>query len=242
MDYLINMSIGRSGSTLMNGILNSFSGVLMRGENHFYMEHLSRAHRSLKKTCEMENIESITSPFFGGDEFNLTQWFDIQRVATEKLLLGSKKKADVRILGFKEIRFIELGMDEIVDHLQFLDLLLPNFKIIFHQRDLYQISTSGWWAEYETSELMSKFRDYENYLLLILETQFSERYLVTKYESVLENPKTMVDQLSEFLGVTPNLHEVHQAISTEHSWTTSRGGRLLGTKTVDLFPTINRTW
>ena len=40
MDHVFVMTYGRSGSTLLMGILNSIPGWLLRGENRHAMRHL----------------------------------------------------------------------------------------------------------------------------------------------------------------------------------------------------------
>ena len=46
LDHVFVMTYGRSGSTLLMGILNSIPGWLLRGENRHAMRHLYDFHRS----------------------------------------------------------------------------------------------------------------------------------------------------------------------------------------------------
>ena len=46
VDHVFVMTYGRSGSTLLMGLLNSIPGYLIRGENRHAMRHLYDFHRS----------------------------------------------------------------------------------------------------------------------------------------------------------------------------------------------------
>ncbi|MGH3306736.1 MAG: hypothetical protein ACRDOX_03520, partial [Nocardioides sp.] len=49
LGYLFVMTYGRSGSTLLQGILNSIPGYLIRGENRQVLIHVHRFHRTAVK-------------------------------------------------------------------------------------------------------------------------------------------------------------------------------------------------
>ena len=47
-DSVLIVTYGRSGSTLLQGILNSIEGCLIRGENDNFCFALYQAHQSIK--------------------------------------------------------------------------------------------------------------------------------------------------------------------------------------------------
>ena len=239
MQHLIVIAIGRSGSTLLNGVLNSCSSVLMRGENQLFLNHLTQAYLGVKRSVALDTSGKPTGPHFGASEFNLYEWLRVQESATNALLLGSKDRSALKILGFKEIRYIELSSDELVDNLCFLEALFPGYKIIYHHRNFNQIANSEWWREFEESGLVSKFREFEEFTLSYLTSNFSDRFLVTNFEVLLEDPTDTINQLTNFLGVDFNIDHVLQVLSEKHSYKSGTVPQLRGTKNVNLFPTLS---
>ena len=242
MQHLIVIAIGRSGSTLLNGVLNSSSSVLMRGENQLFLNHLAQAYLGLKKSVALDTSGKPTSPHFGASEFNLYEWLRVQESATNALLLGSNDQGRLKILGFKEIRFIELSSDELVDHLCFLEALFPGYKIIYHHRNFNEIANSEWWREFEESSLVSKFREFEEFTLSYLTNNFSDRFLITNFELLLEDPAETINQLTNFLSVDFNIDHVLKVLTKPHSYKSDAVPQLRGIKNVDLFPTLSRNF
>ncbi len=62
------VTYGRSGSTLLTGILNSIPGFLIRGENRDAVHHLFLFHQTLateKARGPQDKVRQRTHPFFG---------------------------------------------------------------------------------------------------------------------------------------------------------------------------------
>ena len=241
MQHLIVIAIGRSGSTLLSGILNSMPGVLIRGENRLFINDLARAYKNLTNAKNFNINWRSTDPYFGSNEYNMSQWVEEQRLATDKLLIGSSKEK-LKVLGYKEIRFIELSDAELIDHLQFLDLMFPDCKFIYHHRDLSYIASSGWWQKFNSQELINKLSEFENFILNHLESRYPTRYLKTMYESIIENPINSMDSISKFIGVSYELEQVYKVLSELHSTRTYRTNIAFESNPVDLFPTNKRTF
>ena len=70
--HVFVMTYGRSGSTLLMGILNSIPGWLLRGENRHAMRHLYDFHRSgLTERARVDPARASqpTHPWFGIEAF-----------------------------------------------------------------------------------------------------------------------------------------------------------------------------
>ncbi len=66
VDYLFVVTYGRSGSTLVGGLLNAIPGYLIRGENDDALRHLWQYHRTLVAAKEKRTgTRSRTHPFYG---------------------------------------------------------------------------------------------------------------------------------------------------------------------------------
>ena len=74
--YLFVVTYGRSGSTLLMGLLNSIPGYLVRGENWDALHHLFRFHRTLAEGSQRwdpARLRQRTHPFFGAGDFPVQQ-------------------------------------------------------------------------------------------------------------------------------------------------------------------------
>ena len=92
LGYLFIMTYGRSGSTLVQGILNSIPGYLVRGENRDALHHLFAYHQTLVKEAARVTREDgsrlpVTHPFYGMDDFSAEVSLDrIRQLATATVL------------------------------------------------------------------------------------------------------------------------------------------------------------
>ena len=148
---ILVITYGRSGSTLLQGILNSIDGILIRGENHNFCYGLYLAYKSLLQTINQPWIgdtgETPESAWFGCQEFDAETFLEGIQVTLRKLLLGGKDYAagGIRCYGFKEIRYIEVDDQELLGYLRFLAQIFPNPGFIFLTRDHRQVANSAWW-------------------------------------------------------------------------------------------------
>ena len=72
LDFVFVVTYGRSGSTLLMGLLNSIPGFLIRGENWDALHHLFRFHQTLEdgsRRWEPARLRQRTHPFFGAGDF-----------------------------------------------------------------------------------------------------------------------------------------------------------------------------
>src|SRR5262245_42168913 len=72
LSYVFVMTYGRSGSTLLMGLLNTLPGYLIRGENDDAMKFLYDFHRTCVARSTFWPIERMrkrSNPFFGMGDF-----------------------------------------------------------------------------------------------------------------------------------------------------------------------------
>jgi hypothetical protein len=145
--HLFIVTYGRSGSTLLQGVLNSIPGYLIRGENDGAVYHLHQFHsacvgkkRRLRKRFELP-LDS-TNPHFGLDEFpaNVSLRM-LRRLVTSTVL---RPEEDTRVTGFKEIRWYQEDLPAYVD---FLRALFPGARFLVNTRDHAAVLQSGWWPD-----------------------------------------------------------------------------------------------
>jgi hypothetical protein len=146
-DFLMVVCVGRSGSTLVQGLLNAVPGVLIRGENGFFLHELFRAYRRAavaKKSKGSQDKMEPTSPWFGA---NLLRPDALARrlgeAAVEQLCHGEAAST----VGFKEIRWGQLGVREAGHFVHFCELAFGRCGWVLHTRPPEQVRLSGWWRD-----------------------------------------------------------------------------------------------
>jgi hypothetical protein len=145
--HLFIVTYGRSGSTLLQGVLNSIPGYLIRGENDGAVYHLHQFHaacvgkkRRLRKRFELPL--DTTNPHFGLDEFPAKVSLRmLGRLVTSTVL---RPEEDTRVTGFKEIRWYQEDLPAYVD---FLRALFPGARFLVNTRDHAAVLQSGWWPD-----------------------------------------------------------------------------------------------
>jgi Sulfotransferase family len=144
------VTYGRSGSTLLQGILNAIDGYCIRGENDSTLFHLFCAVDAVARTRAVHTRLTATmpiDPWFGAndlDEATLSA-----RLSSAFLEACLRPPERCRCIGFKEIRYLRPDIpDEFFEpYLRFLQSAFPGAAIIFNIRDPAQCSKSGWWVE-----------------------------------------------------------------------------------------------
>ena len=145
LDYLLMLTYGRSGSTLLQGVINSTPGYLMRGENRDALHHLFTYHHVLvKEGAEAERADTPRSAWYGIDEYAATAAVAQMRELVVTTLL--RPKPDTKVVGFKEIRWWHGDWREYLD---FLLALFPGVRFVVNTRDHEAVAKSKWWAERE---------------------------------------------------------------------------------------------
>lgn len=146
-EHVFVVSSGRSGSTLVQGLLNSLPGVLVRGENSFYVLPLYRAFRAaadFKQTYGGRSKES-SSAFYGMAETNPPDFPRTFRQLLLRQLIGKQNPRSVKVIGFKEVRWEYLQPKEYDSFFRFFEQLFPKARYVLNERDPEQVVGSGQW-------------------------------------------------------------------------------------------------
>lgn len=147
LQYLFIMTYGRSGSTLLQGIVNTIPGYLIRGENRDAVHHLYAFHRTC--TDEARRVtrpdgrkRPVTHPFFGIDSFPADRSLEqIRGLVTETLL---RPDPGTRVTGFKEIRWYHQDLEQYV---AFLREVFPGARFLVNTRDHEAVLASAFWRD-----------------------------------------------------------------------------------------------
>jgi hypothetical protein len=155
--YLLVVSPGRSGSTLVQGLLNTLPGTLIRGENGFVLRPLFQAERALRGTRSRyyHGSDQMTSAFYGIGETDADELVRALRGQLVRQLLGRANPTRVRTIGFKEIRWEEIPSDEISEFFDFVERLFPEARFVLNHRDPATTIQSGHWRDVDEATALA---------------------------------------------------------------------------------------
>ena len=215
-DHILIFAYGRTGSTLLTGLLNAIPGVLVRGENNnatYYLykffDALSRTHNQHKKAT------STKHPWFGAAELKLSYMLaELKRVATEMLLGQVEYRENIRCLGFKEIRFLEAA-EHFDDYIVFLQMLFPNALFIVNRRDHAEVAKSGFWSDMETDAVMSRLQQTDQ---LFDKLHRLHPHVFEINYSELTSGSARIRELYEVIGAPYSPEEVSSVLGQVHSY------------------------
>lgn len=212
LGHLFVVTYGRSGSTLLLGVLNSIPGYLIRGENDGAVYHLHQFHsacvgkkRRLRKRFELP-LDS-TNPHFGLDEFPAKVSLRMLRrlVTTTVLRPGD----DTRVTGFKEIRWYQ---DDLPAYVDFLRELFPDARFVVNTRDHDAVLKSGWWPDKPQDGRLERM---EAAILDVAESLGEAAYRV-HFDDYTSDP-TVLRGLFEWLGEDFDETRVRAVLGVRHS-------------------------
>ncbi|MEP1488884.1 MAG: sulfotransferase [Algibacter sp.] len=213
-NYIIICTYGRSGSTLLQGVLNSCKDVLIRGENYNFIYALYHSYLRLKATKELQGHRNKkrTTAWYGANEIKMKTFTNDLKKVIDNVLIGENKK--IKTLGFKEVRFLEV-VEDLDEYLLFLRTILPNCAIIFNLRAVEQTIYSDWWAKKNPKKTKKKL----NYFIEKMKNFHSnyEDTFIINYEDVIQQ-NSKLEKLFSFLDISYDAEKVKETLQIKHSF------------------------
>lgn len=207
LDHLFVVTYGRSGSTLLMGVLNTVPGYLIRGENHNALLHLFRFHQAMA-TGSRRRLSRPTGPFFGISGFPAQRSLrQIQRLATDTVL---RPEPDTRVTGFKEIRWYHADLEEYV---AWLREVFPGARFLVNTRNHAAVLKSKWWAEGDDKS--EHLADIERRILALAASLGEAAYRV-HYDDYIADPGVLRGMF-EWLGEPFDEATVRKTMAVRHS-------------------------
>ncbi len=230
MNYgsILIVTYGRSGSTLLQGVLNSIEGVRVIGENFEFCFHLYQTWKSLarakQKTDYPHNKNTPQNPWYGANELQPERFLSGIMPLVREQLMGAQCHADQKVVyGFKEIRYIN-HLDELDEYLDFLCRILPNPAFIFNIRTHADVMRSGWWKHTNPIKTKATLEKADQAFSAYSE-QHSNAFLI-RYEDVVKGYDGL-QPLMQFLGAEVDENELSKTLGTIHSYDVSENTRRL---------------
>ncbi|MGH8893687.1 MAG: sulfotransferase [Actinomycetes bacterium] len=210
--YLFVVTYGRSGSTLLQGILSSTPGVMIRGENGGVLEELFRFHetaRGHRDRLSRPGALPPSHPWWGIDGYSdETALRNMRMLVLETLL---RPAADTRVIGFKEI---DWPTDRLPEMLAFLRAMFPGARFVLNTRDLEQVAQSKWWTR--RPDAPTELRAMEATFVAAIEGLGDDGYRV-HYDDWVAEPSRLRG-LFEWLGEEFDEDRVRAVMDVRHSY------------------------
>lgn len=212
LQYLFVITYGRSGSTLLQGILNTIDGYLIRGENRGLMGDLYTFHqRAVKDRDERKKAEPIpvTHPWFGIDGY--PDGAALSGMRQLALTTFIRPENDSRVVGYKEIRWPRYGLPEFVDYLR---KVFPGARFVINTRSLKEVSRSKWWND--KPDALTELRATEKRFLAVADS-LGEAAFRVHYDDYVADPTTL-RPLFDWLGEDFDEQRIRHTMERRHSY------------------------
>jgi len=219
---ILIVTYGRSGSTLLQGLLNSIDGCLIRGENKNFCFHLYQSYQAIldmkAEITEWNHMADSPRKYWYGARLLDERLFinHISQLVKKLLLADQIDNLTIQCYGFKEVRYSkDKEMAHFIDYLSFLNQIFPNVALIFNIRNLDDVVKSAWLAVQDPNPLKKK--------LLTLETMFRaycqhhDNGFIIRYEDVITK-SAQLEAMYQFLGATYQPETVDQVLARPHSF------------------------
>lgn len=216
--YLFIIAPPRSGSTLLQGLLNSSPDIQMWGENENFFYGLFDSLRRLRFRSGKGPEEGLPTKIFYGfrnyNEANITkQYSDLGRS-----ILWKNAKASASVVGFKEVRYFERN-DTLPEYLDFIENIFPNTKFIWLTRNVEHVIESAelanfnWGSRADSAARINKFN-------MIMRTRMVQRQNIfhIDYSDLKEKKLSKINSMFEFAESKCADSEILAALETQHGF------------------------
>ena len=210
--FVFVFTYGRSGSTLLMGLLNSIPGYCIRGENNNAVYCLFEMHQRIAeaRTGSLKNSERHGHPWFGLHLIDPEAMRQTQRqMVTEQIL---KPERHHRVTGFKEIRFSEKEVPDFDAYIAYIQNTFAPCKIVFNHRNLDNVAKSGWWKN--MPEALARLQVMEDRFRSVPEDDCVFHF---SYDALCADPG-YASELMAFLGEPYDPKAVGDVLNVRHSY------------------------
>ena len=213
-ENLIIVTYGRTGSTLLQGILNTIDGMVLLGENDHSFYPLFEYEKKIRKLSGLKDTETPSSPFFGAGRLNVDQARKSVKDTIQSFFAPFREDENAKCFGFKEVKFAQ-NSKELVEYLSFLNEVFPSPAFVFLWRNHDDVLKSGWWKNediVQASDVLEKVE--EQARIFAAENQNCFELF---FEDITSNSPTL-HALFDFLGASYVQATVDRVLQIPHSY------------------------
>ncbi|CUH54390.1 Sulfotransferase family protein [Shimia marina] len=214
--YVFIVTYGRSGSTLLQNVINALPGYEIRGENAHALFYLFQSWRQISNSGPMNGLRqhntatASSHPWFGGELVDPDVFGKSLAETFIKTVLQPSE--GVSVSGFKEVRYNE-NLPLLTPYLNFIHRYFPNAKFVFNTRNLDSVAKSGWWQQQPRAQVIRKLSNTEKAFDKYL-TAFPDRGLKMHYDDYVADPCSF-DRLFDFLNNRLSQEDLDQILGNK---------------------------
>jgi hypothetical protein len=208
-EHIVIVSYPRSGSTIIQRVLNKAEGTLVKGETIGAINHLAEfvhliedVRRDVAPLLDIPSNDD-RNPMYGYGDFNIDVVMDNLRNAFTHGVLAMPE--GIHRLGWKEnfISPLTLGHQKATKTLQFIQRLLPNTKFIFNVRSPEETAASAVWRTQLNP--IDKIAEFKDWIHNVHDSEIlgSANTLLLDYDKWNNNPEYLHINLARFGIVIP---------------------------------------
>lgn len=202
----------RSGSTLLQNILNSHRGVDLKGENGNAFFGLWKTYTGLchaRKNTLRGDVTEKDWPFYGAENLKPEAFWSQSSLRLLREVLCLKDLEPVMSCrGFKEVKYIEFG-DELIAFLKKINETFENVKFLFNFRNIEDVTNSAWNKKKDKERLTKQLQSFEKQALRFVEE--SKNSMVVRYDDYVRTPENLLDVFA-FLEVEPDSRTIRACL------------------------------
>lgn len=215
---VIIVTYGRTGSTLLQGLLNTIEGLTVLGENDNAFYHLYMYHKTIKEVSMRQNGEAPNGPFYGCSMPRLELTAEAIRNVINAYFYSAKIITGASCIGFKEVKYYQIGND-VIGYLDFIDRHFPEPLFIFLSRDHKDVVKSGWWKDMSVQEVLEQISMVESAGRDFAQGRKNTYFL--DYDDVIGESRKL-RKLFHKIGVRYSARRARVIFDTPHSYNPSR--------------------
>lgn len=211
--YIFLVTYARSGSTLLQSLLNSCEGVQIRGENSGTLYHLYKAIRATETARKFgvnPHTKDVDGPWFGA--------FKIRPQIFENNMIGSFVRnvlapdPGVKVTGFKEIRYNLkfIPKEDFAPYMDFLLAKFPGAKVIFNTRPAADVAKSSFVAKQNPHKVHEWIAEADQNFISYDAT--SDRTMLMRYDQFTKD-HSLIHKMLDFLELDWDVETVERVFA-----------------------------
>ena len=200
--WVFVVTYGRSGSTLVQGLLNTLPRTLVRGENGLYLVDLYRALAVLdefRSRNDKHGGRTPASAFYGIRKVKPAYFHQAMNDIVRRSALGEHGPRRFDVLGFKEVLWHRIEPAETAGFFDAMDAAFPGALYVLNTRDPDDVVGSGFWKRTEEDEarrLIARVVEIQEHL----RSTRPDRVIDVRYADLTSDDATVRDAQVRALG------------------------------------------
>ncbi|MFT4261850.1 MAG: hypothetical protein QM572_00570 [Nocardioides sp.] len=185
-EFVFVVTFGRSGSTLVQGLLNTMPRTLVRGENGFFLGGFfagTKAATAFATRHAKHKPGKASSAFYGVRALTPERFAKHVRALSIDVLLGAQSRRRFDRIGFKEVLWHEIPAADTHAFFDWFDLVFPNAKYVLNTRKVDDALGSGFWQRRDPGHAVAATARVQEIQAFLRDTR-PERCFRTDYEVI----------------------------------------------------------